>query len=70
MANLFSSGHIHFFPSSATTMLVVWCLPTATVSAHTFKAKSKVNLQNDDTYRWNCAAVIVSSFGQIEQGAH
>ena len=35
------------------------------------KANSKVNLLNDDTYRWDCETVIItSSSGQIEQGAH
>ena len=29
-----------------------------------------VNLLNDDTYQCVCATVIVSSFGQIEQGAY
>ena len=30
---------------------------------------SKVNLLNDDTYRCDSATIIMSSFGQIEQGA-
>ena len=41
-------------------------LPMATVVLLT----SKVNLLNDKTYWWVCATVIVSSFGQMEQGAH
>ena len=40
------------------------------MSALTFKASSTVNLLNDDTYRWDCATVIMSSFRQIEQGTH
>ena len=50
------------FPYSS-PVLQQFCLsglPTATVV--------KVNLLNDDIYQWNCATVIVSSFGQIEQG--
>ena len=30
----------------------------------------EVNLLNDDPYRCDSAAIIMSSFGQIEQGAH
>ena len=43
-------------------------LPPAAVV--TFKASSKVNLLNDDTYRSDCATVIMSYFRQIEQGVH
>ena len=46
-------------------LLVVWSANSGG-SALTFKASSKVNLLNDDIYRWNYATVIVSSFGQIE----
>ena len=71
MVNLFSSEapHTLFFPSSAMILLVVWSAK-GDDSALTSKASSKVNLLNDDTYRWNCVTVIVSSFGRIEQGAH
>ena len=34
------------------------------------QASSKVSLLNYDTYRWDSVILIVSSFGQIEQGAH
>ena len=34
------------------------------------KASAKVNLLSDDTYRLVRATLIVSSFGQIKQGAH
>ena len=60
MANLFSSRAPQFFSSSAAILLVVW-------SAN---GSSKVNLLNDDTYRCDSATIIMSSFGQIEQGAH
>ena len=30
----------------------------------------KVNLLNDDTYRYDSVTIIMSSFGQIDQGAH
>ena len=45
----------------ATILLVLSGLPTATV---VLKANSKVNLLNDETYRY--ATIIVSSFGYIE----
>ena len=69
MANLFSSGapHIHFFPSSATIVLVV---RSANGDATVVLLLPRSILLNDDTYRWNCATLIVPSFGQIEQGAH
>ena len=64
MANLFSSGAPQFFPSSAAILLVVW-------SANgDCSASSKVNLLNDDTYGCDSATIIMSSFGQIEQGVH
>ena len=67
MANLFSSGapHIHFFPSSAMILLVVWSA-NGNCSALIFEASSKVNILNDDTYRWDCAAV----FSKIEQSGY
>ena len=45
MTNIFSSGapHIHFFPSSATILLIVWSA-NGNGSALTSKANSKVNL--------------------------
>ena len=71
MASLFLSRapHINFFPSSGTNLLVVWSA-NGGGSALTSKASSKFNLLNDDTYRWDCATVIMSSFKQLEQGAH
>ena len=52
-------------------MCVVWSTTGGgSYSALTFKASSKVNLLNDDTYRSDCATVIMSYFGQIEQGVH
>ena len=51
------------------SLLVVWSA-NGDGSALTSKASSKVNLLNDDTYQWNCVTIIVSSFGQIEQGVH
>ena len=59
-----------FFPSSVTILLVVWSANGHSIVLLPSKASSKVNLLSDDTYRWNWATVIVSSFGQIEQGAH
>ena len=47
-------------------LLVVWSV-NGNGSALTSKASSRVNFLNDDTYKWT---VIVSSFRQIEQGAH
>ena len=47
-------------------LLVVWSV-NGNGSALTSKASSRVNFLNDDTYQWT---VIVSSFRQIEQGAH
>ena len=69
MENLYSSGapHIHFLPSPVTIVLVVWSA-NDDGSALTSKASPKVNLLTDDTYRWNCTTVIVSSFRHIEQG--
>ena len=64
MANLFSNGAPQFFPTSAAILLLVW-------SANgDFTASSKVNLLNDDTYRCDSATIIMSSFGEREQGAH
>ena len=65
MENLLSGAHhIYILPQSATILLVVW-------SANDGSAlTSKVNLLTYNTYRWVCATVIASSFGQIEQGAH
>ena len=66
-----SSSHSH----SVTILLVVWST-NGDGSAPTSKASSKVNLLNDDTYLpmgWcdhRYMTVIVSSFGQIEEGAH
>ena len=34
------------------------------------KARSEVNLLNDDTYRWVCATINMSSFRQKEHGTH
>ena len=48
------------FRSSSPAMATIVLLP----------ASSKVNLLNDDTYRLDSATVIMSSFGQIEQGVH
>ena len=45
--------HIHFFPSSAMILLVVWSA-NGDGSALTSMASSKVNLLNDDTYQWDC----------------
>ena len=66
--NLFSNEapHIHILP---TILLVVWSA-NSDGSALTSKASTKVNLLNGDTYRWDCETVIVSSFGQIEQGVN
>ena len=50
-------------------LLVVWSA-NGYGSALTSKACSKVNLLNDDTYQLVCVTVIVSSFGQVEQGVH
>ena len=58
-----SSSHSHS-SQSATILLVVW-FANGNDSAFT----SKVNTLNDDTYRWDCATVIVSS-DQTEHGAH
>ena len=33
-------------------------------------ASSKVNLLNDNPYQCDSATIVMSSFGQIEQGAH
>ena len=55
------SSHSH---SSPVPFCLLSGLPTATV------VLLMVNLLNDDTYRWDCVTTIVSSFGQIEQGAH
>ena len=63
MANIFSSGAPQFFPSSAVILLVVW------FANGDCGASSKVNLLNDDTYRCDYVTIIMSSFGQIEQGA-
>ena len=49
-------------------LLVVWSA-NGNSSVLTSKASFKVNLLNDDTYRGVCATVIVSSFGELEQGA-
>ena len=58
--------------SSLSLVLQQFCLlsgvPVATVVL--LPASSKVNLLNDNTYRCDSAAIIMSSFGQIEQGAH
>ena len=64
MANLFSSGALQFFPSSAVILLVVWC------ANNDCSDSSKVNLLNDDTYRCDSATIIMSSLGQLEQGTH
>ena len=47
-------------------LLVVWSA-NGNGSALTSNASYRVNLLNDDTYRWT---IIVSSFRQIEQVAH
>ena len=60
MANLFSSGALQFFPSSAVLLLVVWCANSDC------SAGSKDNLLNDDTYRCDSATIIMSSFGNKE----
>ena len=51
------STHSHSSPIlHAMIPLVLSGLPTAAVaSTLTFKASSKVNLLNDDTYQWDCA---------------
>ena len=64
MANLFLSGALQFFPSSAVILLVVWC------GNSDCSDSSKVNLLNDDTYRYDSVTIIMPSFGQLEQGAH
>ena len=64
MANLLSSEAPQFFPSYAAILLVVWSANGGC------SASSKVNLLNGDTYRCDSATIIMSSFGQIEQGAH
>ena len=51
-------------PSSAVILLVVWS------ANDDCSASSKVNLLNDNTYRCDSATIIISSFRQIEQGAH
>ena len=70
MVNLLSSGtpHIHILPQFCNNCACR--LEWQWYSALTSKASSKVHLVSDDTYRWNWATVIVSSFGQIEQDAH
>ena len=57
-----------FFPSSATILLIVWSA-NGDGSTST-KASFKVKLLNDDTYQLDSVTIIVSSFRQIEQGAH
>ena len=64
MANLFSSGALQFFPSSAVIHHVVWC------ANGDCSAGSKDNLLNDDTYRCDSATIIMPSFRQLEQGVH
>ena len=64
MANLFSYGALQFFPSSAVILIVFWC------ANGDCNDSSKVNLLNDDTYRCDSATIIMSYFGQLEQGAH
>ena len=61
--------HIQFLPISAMILLVV-SSANGNGSALTSKASSKVKWLNNDTYRWNCAIIIMSSFGQIEQYVH
>ena len=62
MASLFSSGALQFFPSSAVVLLVVW-------SANgDGSGSSKVNLPSNNPYGCDSATIIMSSFGQIEQG--
>ena len=69
-----TSSQKHNSSHSPTILLIVWSANSdAMVVLFTSKASSnslnncgtpfQVNLQNDDTYRWNCAA---SSYGQIE----
>ena len=60
MANLFSSGALQFFPSSAVILLVVWC------ANGDCSAGSKINLLNDNTYRCDSVTNIMSSFGNKE----
>ena len=62
--------------SSSHSLLTQFCNDSACLwstnnngNALTSKASSNVNLLHDDTYRWECASIIVSSFGQIEQSA-
>ena len=65
-----SSSHSY---SSPVLLLVVWTANgdgSAITSKLASKASSKVNLLNNNTCQRNSATVIVSSFGQIEQGAH
>ena len=64
MANPFSSGALQFFPSFAVILLVVWC------GNSDCSDSSKVYLLNDDTYQCDYVTIIMSSFGQLEQGAH
>ena len=64
MKKLFSNRAPQFLPSSAAIVLVAW-------SANgDCSASSKVNLLNDATYRCDSVIIIMSSFGQIEQGVH
>ena len=50
-------------------LLVIWLANGDGIVALS-EVSSKVNLLCDDTYRWNSVTVIMSSFGQIEQGAY
>ena len=50
-------------------ILLVVCFANSDGRVLTSKASFKVNLLNDDTYRWIRATIIVSSFEQTEQGA-
>ena len=58
--------------SSHSPVLQQFCLlsglPIATVVL--LPASSKINLLNDDTYQFDSATIIMSSFEQIDQGPH
>ena len=57
-----------FFPSPQRFCLLFGLQTAELVSALTSKTSSKVYLLNDNTYWWVCVTIIVSFFGEIEQG--
>ena len=50
------------------TILFFLCSSNGNGSALISKESLKVNLLNTILYHWTCVTIIVSSFGQIEQG--